>query len=135
MLYTHWDTHDTLIYVCAILSAVSSIFSAAICMVYLVHERLHEASENHAWLRKTAHFFKFLKSKRWHPTFRTFISLQQLLYYIISVASLYNFVRFKSGGAVLANRWSIGQIIAVTIWAPVICKYIYKSICKFRTLL
>jgi hypothetical protein len=132
LYYIFWTSYNSSIYACAVLSVVSSILSATFCIISLISTRGSFASKDHAWLRKVAGCLKRFRSKRWHPLFRAFISLQQLLYFFFLVASLYNFIHFKSGGAVLTNSRAIGQITSVMIWAPVIYKYIYGSICKFR---
>jgi hypothetical protein len=133
LCYLQWNSYDAFIYACGILSGVSSLLSAVFCIISLIRTRQPWASGNHAWLRKVARFLKIFRIKRWHPVFRTFIFLQQLVYSLLTVANLYNFIHFKNSGVILTNNWSIGQIISVAIWAPVICKYIYESICKFRT--
>jgi hypothetical protein len=44
------------------------------------------------------------------------------------LANLYYLNKF---GAIDTSNWTLGQIVAVTIWAPVILKYIYSAFCKF----
>jgi len=36
----------------------------------------------------------------------------------------------SAAGAIDTTNWTLGQIISVTIWAPVLCKYGYASICE-----
>jgi len=55
------------------------------------------------------------------------VSLFLLLATYVYLANLYYIAYF---GAIDAGKWTLGQIVAVTIWAPVICKYMYSAICK-----
>lgn len=41
----------------------------------------------------------------------------------------------STAGAIDSTNWTLGQIISVTIWAPVLCKYGYASICELTYLL
>ena len=40
------------------------------------------------------------------------------------------FFYLKENNAIRMDSWSIGQIIAVLTWAPVVCKLIHQATCK-----
>jgi hypothetical protein len=56
------------------------------------------------------------------------ISILYLFALYSYLANLYYLNKFR---AIDTSNWTLGQIVAVTIWAPVILKYIYSACCKF----
>jgi hypothetical protein len=53
------------------------------------------------------------------------------LFYLFAIyVYLGNMYFLSFFGAIDTANWGLGQIIAVTIWSPVIFKYIYSAICK-----
>jgi hypothetical protein len=54
-----------------------------------------------------------------------------ILYLFAIYSYLANLYYLNKFGAIDTHNWTLGQIVAVTIWAPVIFKYIYSAVCKF----
>lgn len=66
-----------------------------------------------------------------------FLSLAMLLVepYLLTLAALYLSILvrlpYPNGSADIGlDSWSFGQIVAVTIWVPLIVKYIYWTVCR-----
>lgn len=53
-----------------------------------------------------------------------------IVYSFAIYSYLANLYYLREFGAVDTGNWTLGQIVAVTIWAPVIFKYIYSAFCK-----
>lgn len=75
------------------------------------------------------------------PVVKSLICSAHLFPAILTTFSLYCYIRillFNSGTLVDASNWNLGQILAVTIWVPVladcanffICKHIQTVLCK-----
>lgn len=69
----------------------------------------------------------WIKLSRW---FWHFLEFTYLLVNILYLVSLVNIIKPKS---FQANRWSYGQIIAMTVWGPVIVKLFDLILCKSNT--
>jgi hypothetical protein len=54
-----------------------------------------------------------------------------ILYLFAIYSYLANLYYLNKFGAIDTSNWTLGQIVAVTIWAPVLLKYIYSACCKF----
>lgn len=55
-----------------------------------------------------------------------FVSVMIYTWYYVEVASI---------GTIQWTSWSFGQILALTLWAPVISKYIYWTMCRWSSIL
>ena len=54
----------------------------------------------------------------------------EVLYLVINILYLVSLVKLISADSFQANRWSYGQIIAMTVWGPVIVKLFDLALCK-----
>jgi hypothetical protein len=54
-----------------------------------------------------------------------------ILYLVATYVYLTNLYYLKTFGAIDTSNWTLGQIVAVTIWAPVMLKYIQSAFRKF----
>jgi hypothetical protein len=77
--------------------------------------------------------FELFSSNRMHKVIRWASATLTLLVYgnsIVLLISLYDdLLAMSRTGSISMHNWSLGQIVSVTIWAPVLFKYIYASIC------
>lgn len=79
---------------------------------------------------------QFFDSKWWSwirrlPGLLTF--LVEIIFTLVLIIDAECFYLFNDLRVIDWNEWSFGQIVAITIWMPVISKYIYWMICKNMT--
>lgn len=86
-----------------------------------------------ARLRPSQQFFdsKWWKWIRRSPGLLTF--LVEIMFTLVLVIDAACFDMFNDLRVIDWDEWSFGQIVAITLWLPVISKYIYWMICKNMT--
>lgn len=72
--------------------------------------------------------------KHWTHAKRWFWRGLEITYVVINVLYAASMVKVISAESFAANRWSYGQIIAMTVWGPVIVKMVDLVLCKFSIL-
>lgn len=76
---------------------------------------------------------RFRESKSWWFVYgyRFLLTAVEVLLLAASVVYVVLFVMIADAGTIDLSGWSFGQILAITIWAPVIGKYVYWTMCEF----
>lgn len=54
----------------------------------------------------------------------------EVIYLVVNILYLISLIKVISADTFQANRWSYGQIIAMTVWGPVIVKLFDLALCK-----
>lgn len=76
--------------------------------------------------------FQRFRASKWFIYGHGFFSAAvEVLLLVASIVYVAMFVLIAEAGTVDLSGWSFGQILAITLWAPVIGKYVYWSICEF----
>lgn len=66
----------------------------------------------------------------WRTISRWFWRSLQVAYLVINILYMCSLIKVINGETFAAERWSYGQIIAVTVWGPVIVKLFDLILCK-----
>jgi hypothetical protein len=91
-----------------------------------------------AWIRsfQESAWIQYFRGAAWMQYWSMpglILGLVHTSFLIIMTLHVANLLELKS--FISQNVWNLGQIIAVTIWAPVICKLVYSALCKSSHLL
>jgi len=87
--------------------------------------------DSQIWLMKSANFGARLDTSsigKWLIKVITFSFHVVLILFTLNL--VLGLVSLNADGGIAVGNWTLGQVVAVAIWAPVICKYMYSSICK-----
>lgn len=68
----------------------------------------------------------------WSLFKKWFWRVLEAVYVVINILYLVSLIMVIDAESFAANRWSYGQIIAVTVWGPVIVKLVDLLFCKFE---
>lgn len=69
---------------------------------------------------------------RWFKFKRVFWHTLEFLYLIVNVLYVCSLTRVMTDESFDPSRWSYGQIIAMTVWGPVIVQMVSMAICRFN---
>lgn len=113
----------------------------AICGILGIQKIASYVPSEHRFWATFIRFSHSIQSKvpsRTFPFLATCLRVLVEIYFLLTIAVLL----LAGMGGILYNyqsepgksdNWSFGQIIAVTIWVPVIIKYLYWAVCKWTT--
>ncbi|KAI9928737.1 hypothetical protein MW887_001955 [Aspergillus wentii] len=111
-------------FILRIINYVSLAFYGIIVLMWLA-PYLRRCMQKNEWSQHTYVRVHQVLTARWARAFgrvwTVFVELVSMLFCVVYGIYLTS----RNFGAFDADSWSFGQIIAVTIWAPVICKYFY----------
>ena len=68
--------------------------------------------------------------RHWNMTRKWFWRSLEVAYLIINMLYLVSLIKVVDGESFSANRWAYGQIIAMTVWGPVVVKLFDLIFCK-----
>lgn len=113
-----------------------------VAMIVLISDQLawtlrrhHRAKQWQVGRHKLGRWPEHSSKRYWIRFRRLFWAGLELCYLIVNVLYLVSLTNVIRPESFKANRWSYGQIIAMTVWGPVIVKLFDLILCKYPPLL